>query len=79
MDCKKMLQELNLYIDGELENELCQQLEVHLKGCDQCRIVLDTTTKTIEFYRDQTPIEKALRTAVEFDELDCLPASAHTS
>ena len=57
MDCKKMLEELNLYIDGELERELCQQLEAHLKGCDQCRIVLDTTTKTIEFYRDHTPIE----------------------
>lgn len=57
MDCKKMLRELNLYIDGELETDLCQQLEAHLKGCDRCRIVLDTTRKTIEFYRDQTPVD----------------------
>ena len=57
MDCKKILQELNLYIDGELEKELCQQLETHLKGCDRCRIVLDTTKKTIEIYRDQTPMD----------------------
>ena len=57
MDCKKILQELNLYIDGELEKELCQQLEAHLEDCNHCRIVLDTTKKTIEFYRNQTPLD----------------------
>jgi predicted anti-sigma-YlaC factor YlaD len=57
MDCKKILQELNLYIDGELEKELCQQLETHLKDCNRCRIILDTTRKTIEFYRDQMPLD----------------------
>jgi anti-sigma factor RsiW len=57
MDCKKMLQELNLYIDGELDPDLCRQLEAHLKDCDRCRIVLDTTKKTIEIYRDQTPMD----------------------
>ena len=51
MDCKKILQELNLYIDGELDKDLCLQLETHLKDCDRCRIVLDTTKKTIEIYR----------------------------
>jgi predicted anti-sigma-YlaC factor YlaD len=57
MDCKRILEELNLYIDGELEKELCEQLEIHLKDCERCRIVLDTTKKTIQFYRDQTPME----------------------
>ena len=57
MDCKKMLRELNLYIDGELDQDLCRQLEAHLKDCDRCRIVLDTTKKTIEIYRDQTPMD----------------------
>jgi len=57
MDCKHILEELNLYIDGELEQELCRQLEAHLKGCDRCRIVLDTTQRTIQLYRDQTPME----------------------
>ena len=57
MDCKHILQELNLYIDRELEQEFCGQLEAHLKGCDRCRIVLDTTQRTIQLYRDQTPME----------------------
>ena len=57
MDCKRMLEEMNLYIDGDLEQELCQQLETHLKGCKQCRVVFDTTKKTITLYRDQTEME----------------------
>lgn len=57
MDCRQMLQDLNLYIDGELEKELCQKLEAHLKGCARCRIVLDTTKRTIQLYRNQTPME----------------------
>ncbi len=57
MDCKRILQELNLYIDGELEPEFCRQLETHLTGCERCRIVLDTTRRTIQLYRDQIPVE----------------------
>ena len=57
MNCKRILEELNLYIDGELDAELCKQLEAHLKDCERCRIVLDTTKKTIRFYRDETPME----------------------
>jgi anti-sigma factor RsiW len=57
MDCKRILEDLNLYIDGELEQDLCQQLESHLKGCDRCRIVLDTTRKTIDLYCDSAPVE----------------------
>jgi anti-sigma factor RsiW len=51
------MHESNLYIDGELEQELCRQLEAHLKVCDRCRIVLDTTQRTIQLNRSQTPME----------------------
>jgi predicted anti-sigma-YlaC factor YlaD len=57
MDCKRMLEEMNLYLDGALEQELCTQLETHLKGCEQCRVVFDTTKKTITLYRDQAEME----------------------
>lgn len=57
MDCKRMLEEMNLYIDGSLEQKLCSQLETHLKGCEQCRVVFDTTKKTITLYRDQMVLE----------------------
>jgi predicted anti-sigma-YlaC factor YlaD len=57
MDCRRLLEELNLYIDGSLEKEICEQLEAHLQGCQRCRIVLDTTKKTITLFRDQEQME----------------------
>jgi predicted anti-sigma-YlaC factor YlaD len=49
--CHTLLQSLSDYIDGELESELCIQLEQHLDGCEDCRIVVNTLTRTIDLYR----------------------------
>jgi predicted anti-sigma-YlaC factor YlaD len=46
--------QLGDYIDGELEAELCAQLEQHLANCDNCRIMVDTTHKTVLLYRRQS-------------------------
>ena len=48
--CDKLTDCLSDYIDGELSAELVAQLDEHLKGCTNCRIVLDTTKKTISLY-----------------------------
>ena len=42
---------LSEFIDGELQAELCAELEQHLEGCDNCRIVVNTLRKTIELYK----------------------------
>jgi anti-sigma factor (TIGR02949 family) len=47
-NCKAMLGTLSEYIDGELPPELCQEIEQHLAGCDNCRVVLNTTKRTID-------------------------------
>ena len=39
------------YIDGELPTELCREIEKHLEGCDNCRVVLNTTKRTIDLVR----------------------------
>ena len=51
-DCKKMLSELSDYIDGELADELCAELEKHMADCENCRIMLDSLTKTVRIYCD---------------------------
>ena len=56
MNCEKLLGSLSEYIDGELNPELCQELERHLAGCDNCRVVLNTTKRTIDLVH--SPIEK---------------------
>jgi anti-sigma factor RsiW len=47
-----MLGSLSDYIDGELEAELCAEIESHMADCDNCRIVVDTLSRTITLYRD---------------------------
>jgi len=50
-NCKALLGLLSEYIDGELPAELCKEIEKHLEGCDNCRIVLNTTRRTIDLVR----------------------------
>ena len=49
-----MLESLSDYVDGELEAELCKELERHMDGCENCQIVVDTLRKTIYLYRSST-------------------------
>lgn len=52
ISCKSLWETLSDYIDGELSEELCQRIEQHLAGCEHCRVVLDTTHKTILLCHD---------------------------
>jgi anti-sigma factor (TIGR02949 family) len=47
-NCKALLGTLSEYIDGELPSDLCREIEKHLEGCDNCRVVLNTTKRTID-------------------------------
>ncbi len=55
-NCASLLGSLSEYIDGELNPELCQEIEKHLAGCENCRVVLNTTKRTIDLV--QTLAEK---------------------
>ena len=57
-ECQRLIGELSNLIDGTISPELCTELEAHLKECKNCRIVVDTTKKTIELYhRDEASVE----------------------
>jgi mycothiol system anti-sigma-R factor len=49
-NCKHILNSLSGYLDGELEAELCAEIERHLSGCDDCQVVVDSLKKTIYLY-----------------------------
>jgi anti-sigma factor RsiW len=49
--CRVFCDQLSDYIDGELAASLCAELEHHLADCPNCRIVIDTTRKTVSLYR----------------------------
>lgn len=49
--CRDFFNQLSDYIDGELAVSLCSELEHHLADCPNCRVVVDTTRKTVSLYR----------------------------
>lgn len=52
MNCKKAINQISGYLDGNLDEELKKVLETHLDKCHHCHAVFDTTRKTIELYCD---------------------------
>jgi anti-sigma factor RsiW len=50
-ECRHLLNSLSEYVDGTLEELLCIELEQHMAGCEDCRVVVDTLNKTISLYR----------------------------
>ena len=48
--CRHYLDHLSDYADGELSDELCQELESHMEECENCRVVVNTFSKTITLY-----------------------------
>jgi anti-sigma factor RsiW len=50
--CKEFLQELTDYLDGKITPSLKAELDEHLHWCHECHVVMNTTKKTIEIYRD---------------------------
>jgi len=55
--CQALLGQLQDYIDGDLEETLCVELEQHLADCDDCRVLVDTTRKTVTLYRRQRQVD----------------------
>lgn len=52
MKCTEFLKELTDYLDGKINEGLRIELDEHLHWCHECHVVMDTTKKTIEIYRD---------------------------
>jgi predicted anti-sigma-YlaC factor YlaD len=62
--CTEFLKELTDYLDGKISENLKMELDEHLHWCRECHVVMNTTKKTIEIYRDNELYElpESLRT-----------------
>ena len=56
MNCRGVIRELSSYLDGDLDVTVLSDLEVHLNRCEDCRVIVDTTRKTIEIYCKADPV-----------------------
>ena len=66
MKCNDFLKELSDYLDGRITEDLKIELDEHLHWCHECHVVMNTTKKTIEIYRDNELYElpETLRTSL---------------
>ena len=51
-NCRHLLGSLSGYLDGDLGEELCAEIDRHLVDCDDCQIVVDSLRKTISLYQE---------------------------
>ena len=51
-NCRDYIKDLNTYIDGEIDPELCAEIEKHLGQCQNCSIMVDTMRKTVILCRE---------------------------
>jgi anti-sigma factor RsiW len=49
-DCHDLLGDLSDFLDGEASARLCEEIRLHMAGCERCRIVVDTLRKTVSLY-----------------------------
>lgn len=65
MECRELLEKLSEYIEGELDPQLCLELEKHMKDCHPCLLFVNSLKKTITLYKyacdDPMPKEVHLR------------------
>jgi len=50
-ECRHLLGHLSEYVDGDLGQAMCAEIERHLSGCRNCRVVVDTLRKTVMLYQ----------------------------
>lgn len=60
--CLEYIEELHGFIDGDLDSELCSEIEKHIGNCHNCRIMVDSLRATVRLVCDgkETPLPEQL-------------------
>ncbi len=48
-ECRKLLEQLSEYIDGELDLETCSAIEEHSRDCEPCQAFIESLRRTVTF------------------------------
>ena len=60
LHCKDVLENLSCYIDGDGSGDLRHAIERHMMHCRRCRVIVDTTQRTVKIALDVDPFEVPL-------------------
>jgi len=50
--CPDYINDLNDYLDGAIDKELCAEIEAHIGQCKNCRIMVDSMRQTVTLCRE---------------------------
>jgi anti-sigma factor RsiW len=56
--CLELFEKLSEYLDDELDEQICQQIEAHASNCVACKACLETLRQTIALCRAMKQNEK---------------------
>ncbi|MEI2693350.1 MAG: zf-HC2 domain-containing protein [Anaerolineae bacterium] len=76
-ECRQLLKDLSDYVDGDLDETLCVEIERHMDQCENCRVVVDTLRKTVLLFHDLPA--RPMPPDVETRLLRCLDLEAFIS
>ena len=57
MNCDGVVRRVSNYIDGDLEVSVVEEIELHLKTCRECTILVQQTKLTVTLYRDSDLVD----------------------
>jgi hypothetical protein len=60
--CLSMFEKLSEYIDNELDEMTCRDIERHVEECVPCKICLETLKRTVKLCNkvDSTPVPESV-------------------
>jgi RNA polymerase sigma-70 factor (ECF subfamily) len=57
INCKKVQELLSEYLDDELKDVICGDIQKHLDDCPDCLVQVDSVKQVIRLYREATDTE----------------------
>jgi RNA polymerase sigma-70 factor, ECF subfamily len=76
ISCRHVTRQISAYIDGQLTPDVQAKIDEHLRLCDRCSIVLDTTRKLLYVAGDERVFELPFECKVDWQQipgLDSVP------
>jgi len=57
LNCNGVIRRVSSYIDGELAATVVEEIELHLKECRDCTILVQQTRLTVHLYYDSDLVD----------------------
>jgi hypothetical protein len=57
VNCDGVVRRVSNYIDGDLEVSVLEEIELHMKTCLECTILVQQTRLTVTWYRDSDLVD----------------------